>query len=215
MPDANPAGLVEALIGGARQAGHRMVLHSGWSKLHEVGRDGRLGDDVLVVEDVPHAWLFPRMAAVVHHGGAGTAALRAGTPAAVSPLFADQFFWGPPSRFLLGPAKSLRLAQALPDRPRKLTDVRLAAALKMLTPDHRAAAQRIAQALACEKVRRPNPRAAARPDRASRPAQCASGQVLDHGGPSRRARRPVPVRAERVRPVRSPQPPAAPHLPHG
>lgn len=44
----------------------------------------------------PHAWLFPRMAALVHHGGAGTTAagLRAGVPALVIPQYADQFFWG-------------------------------------------------------------------------------------------------------------------------
>ena len=47
------------------------------------------------VGDVPHSWLFPRMAAVVHHGGAGTtgAALRAGRPSLIIPLTADQAFW--------------------------------------------------------------------------------------------------------------------------
>ncbi|GAA3955149.1 glycosyltransferase [Actinomadura viridis] len=53
-------------------------------------------DDVLAVRDVPHAWLFPRMAAVVHHGGAGTTAagLRAGVPTVVCPFFGDQPYWG-------------------------------------------------------------------------------------------------------------------------
>jgi len=37
MPDADPAGLVAALVGGARRAGHRMVLHSGWSRLRATG----------------------------------------------------------------------------------------------------------------------------------------------------------------------------------
>jgi sterol 3beta-glucosyltransferase len=47
------------------------------------------------VGDAPHAWLFPKMAAVVHHGGAGTtgAALRAGRPSVIVPLTADQSFW--------------------------------------------------------------------------------------------------------------------------
>jgi len=50
----------------------------------------------LLTENVPHAWLFPRMAGLVHHGGAGTtaAALRAGVPSLVTPLAVDQFFWG-------------------------------------------------------------------------------------------------------------------------
>jgi sterol 3beta-glucosyltransferase len=45
---------------------------------------------------VPHSWLFPRMSAVVHHGGAGTTAagLRAGVPGIVCPFFGDQSFWG-------------------------------------------------------------------------------------------------------------------------
>ncbi|MEU8344638.1 glycosyltransferase [Spirillospora sp. NPDC048832] len=53
-------------------------------------------EDVLAVRDVPHAWLFPRMAAVVHHGGAGTTAagLRAGVPTVVCPFFGDQPYWG-------------------------------------------------------------------------------------------------------------------------
>jgi sterol 3beta-glucosyltransferase len=143
MPDAQPAALVQALIVGARRAGQRMVLHSGWSRLREHG--GLLGDDVLVVDDVPHAWLFPRMAAVVHHGGAGTtaAALRAGTPAVIIPLFADQFFWARQVA-ALG-------AAAAPIARERLTDTRLADALAVaLLPDSRAAAREIARALTRE-----------------------------------------------------------------
>ena len=52
-------------------------------------------DEVLVVDQVPHDWLFPRMAAVVHHGGAGTThtGLWAGVPTVVVPFFTDQPFW--------------------------------------------------------------------------------------------------------------------------
>ncbi|MBO2452893.1 glycosyltransferase family 1 protein [Actinomadura barringtoniae] len=51
---------------------------------------------VFAVRDVPHSWLFPRMAAVVHHGGAGTTAagLRAGVPSVITPFFGDQPYWG-------------------------------------------------------------------------------------------------------------------------
>jgi sterol 3beta-glucosyltransferase len=54
-----------------------------------------LPPDAHLVRDIPHSWLFPRVAAVVHHGGAGTtgAALRAGRPNVVVPLTADQAFW--------------------------------------------------------------------------------------------------------------------------
>ncbi|RSN16793.1 glycosyl transferase [Streptomyces sp. WAC 05977] len=71
--------------------------------LRRAGLRGLLGtdaaaedDDQLTIGDVPHAWLFPRTAAVVHHGGAGTtaAALRAGVPSLICPVFSDQPYWG-------------------------------------------------------------------------------------------------------------------------
>jgi UDP:flavonoid glycosyltransferase YjiC (YdhE family) len=51
-----------------RQAGVRAVVQTGWADVDLAG------DDILAVGDVPHDWLFPRVAAVVHHGGAGTTA---------------------------------------------------------------------------------------------------------------------------------------------
>lgn len=54
------------------------------------------GDDVLTIGETPHEWLFPRMAAVTHHCGAGTtaAALRAGVPSIALPgPMGDQPFW--------------------------------------------------------------------------------------------------------------------------
>lgn len=61
------------------QAGQRGILSTGWGALSHAD----LPDYVSVIESIPHAWLFPRMIAVVHHGGAGTtgAGLRAGIPA--------------------------------------------------------------------------------------------------------------------------------------
>ena len=55
-----------------------------------------LPDAVHAIDDVPHNWLFPRLTAVVTHGGAGTtaAALHAGLPPVVVPFFGDQRFWG-------------------------------------------------------------------------------------------------------------------------
>ncbi|NJM23628.1 MAG: glycosyltransferase family 1 protein, partial [Richelia sp. SM1_7_0] len=55
-----------------------------------------LPNTVFMVDSIPHSWLFPRMAAIVHHGGAGTtaAALRAGVPSILIPFFGDQPFWG-------------------------------------------------------------------------------------------------------------------------
>lgn len=74
------------------RAGQRGLLLTGWGGLSQTD----LPDSVYKVDSVPHDWLFPRMAAVVHHGGAGTTAagLRAGTPSLLIPFFGDQFFWG-------------------------------------------------------------------------------------------------------------------------
>ena len=55
-----------------------------------------VSDRLYSVAAVPHAWLFPQTAGVVHHGGAGTTAagLRAGVPSLLVPFMADQPFWG-------------------------------------------------------------------------------------------------------------------------
>jgi sterol 3beta-glucosyltransferase len=73
-------------------SGQRGVLLSGWAGL---GTGRPLPESVFRAESLPHSWLFPRMAAVVHHGGAGTtgAALRSGVPSILIPLAADQPSW--------------------------------------------------------------------------------------------------------------------------
>ncbi|MEV6492956.1 glycosyltransferase [Actinoplanes sp. NPDC051633] len=81
--------LHDVVAAAVRQAGVRAVVQSGWAGL------GPAGDDILLVGDLPHDWLFPRTAAVVHHAGAGTtgAGLRAGVPAVPVPVLVDQPFW--------------------------------------------------------------------------------------------------------------------------
>jgi sterol 3beta-glucosyltransferase len=74
-----------------RQSGQRGVIATGWGGPSQ----SDLPDEVFVVKSVPHDWLFPQMAAVVHHGGAGTtgAGLRAGVPSIIIPFSKDQPFW--------------------------------------------------------------------------------------------------------------------------
>lgn len=74
------------------KSGQRAVLVSGWGGL----KAADLPESVFMAESVPHDWLFTRVAAVVHHGGAGTTAagLRAGKPSIICPFIADQPFWG-------------------------------------------------------------------------------------------------------------------------
>lgn len=74
------------------KAGQRGVLVSGWGGL----KASDLPENVYMAQSVPHDWLFPQVAAVVHHGGAGTTAagLRAGKPTIICHFMADQPFWG-------------------------------------------------------------------------------------------------------------------------
>lgn len=123
-----------------RNAGVRAVVQSGWAGLDCDG------PDILTVGDVPHEWLFPRMAAVVHHAGAGTtaAALRAGVPVVPVPGIMDQPFWA--KRLVeLGVAPgSIRRTHLDADR---LTD-RVTTALA--DDSYRFRAQEISQQLATE-----------------------------------------------------------------
>ena len=91
-PFPRPEAATDLVVRALACAGQRGVLVAGGSGLPT----GRLTDDVFSVDFVPHGWLFPQVCAAVHHGGAGVtgAALRAGLPSVVVPVFADQPFWG-------------------------------------------------------------------------------------------------------------------------
>jgi UDP:flavonoid glycosyltransferase YjiC (YdhE family) len=89
--DPDPAATTSALVDAVRDAGLRGVLLRPPEALAGVD----LGDDVIAVQRVAHDWLFPRCAAIVHHGAAGTTAtaLRSGVPSVVVPHNTDQFTW--------------------------------------------------------------------------------------------------------------------------
>jgi UDP:flavonoid glycosyltransferase YjiC (YdhE family) len=76
---------------GAR-AGIRMVIQAGWTGLRH---SGAFSPTCLFAGAMPHGSLLPRVAAVVHHGGAGTTAsvARAGRPQLILPYLLDQFYW--------------------------------------------------------------------------------------------------------------------------
>ncbi len=86
-----PEDVARVAIGAIRGLGHRVVVGRGWADLGLI--DDR--DDCFDVGEVNHQALFPRVAAVVHHGGAGTTATaaRAGAPQVVVPQIADQPYW--------------------------------------------------------------------------------------------------------------------------
>lgn len=94
LSDASTAAQTTELVVKALQlAGQRGVLATGQNGMI---RPARLPEGIFMLESAPHAWLFSRMAAVIHHGGAGTTAagFRAGVPQVVIPHSNDQFAWG-------------------------------------------------------------------------------------------------------------------------
>ncbi|WP_030759550.1 glycosyltransferase [Streptomyces griseus] len=166
VPD--PGKVSREIVTALRAAKARGIVQRGWAGLDaggagaggrgagnaggfgDAGRFGDAGvtggDDVLVVDEVPHSLLFPRTAAVVHHAGAGTtgAVLRAGVPSVPVPVQFDAAFWA--SRLTaLGTAPG-----AVPLR--RLTAGTLAGALRRATGDdsHRERARALADRLARE-----------------------------------------------------------------
>ncbi|KAH8688353.1 hypothetical protein BGZ61DRAFT_533137 [Ilyonectria robusta] len=89
----DPKAYTEIILESCRRAGVRVIISRGWSKL---GGNSPNTDDVFYLGDCPHEWLFKRVSAVVHHGGAGTTAcgLSNARPTIIVPFFGDQPFWG-------------------------------------------------------------------------------------------------------------------------
>ena len=125
MPIANPGETTQLILQALKESGQRAILHKGWGNLGE----GTLQDSVLLIDYAPYEWLFPRMAAVIHHGGSGTTAagLRAGVPSLIVPFLFDQFYWSKRvSELGVGP-------QAIPFR--QLTSRRLANQIRRAVED--------------------------------------------------------------------------------
>jgi sterol 3beta-glucosyltransferase len=83
----------ELVIDVLKRSGQRGILATGWNGLSNIDN---IPEGIFILESAPHSWLFPRMAAVIHHGGAGTTAagLRTGVPSIIIPHSNDQFAWG-------------------------------------------------------------------------------------------------------------------------
>jgi sterol 3beta-glucosyltransferase len=125
MTGFDPNQTTRIVLEAVRQTGVRAVIGTGYGGITQTD----MPDNVYVLSGAPHSWLFPHMAAVVHHGGAGTTAagLRAGVPSVIVPFIADQPFWG-----------NLLARQGVAPRPlprAKLTAEKLASALKTVTND--------------------------------------------------------------------------------
>jgi UDP:flavonoid glycosyltransferase YjiC (YdhE family) len=141
MPIKDPSRVTGTIVEAIRLSGQRAVVHAGWA-----GLDARATPDIFPITYAPYAWLFPRMAAVVHHGGSGTSgfAFRSGAPSLVVPFAFDQFYWGRRAAQLgVGP-------QALPYR--ELNAERLAVAIREAVSNDamRARAAEIGRAIQAE-----------------------------------------------------------------
>ena len=92
MAGKDPARKAEIAVEALKKSGQRGLIATGWGGLNVED----LPDTIFKLDAAPHDWLFPQVAAVVHHGGAGTTAagLRAGRPTVICPFMGDQPFWG-------------------------------------------------------------------------------------------------------------------------
>ena len=125
MTGRQPELMAEIVLAALAKSGQRGILLTGWGGIGNAD----LPESVFKLDAIPHDWLFPKMAAIVHHGGAGTtaASLRAGAPTIVVPFTADQPFWG---------HRVMQLGVGPKPIPRKtLTVDRLAAAIKTAVGD--------------------------------------------------------------------------------
>lgn len=90
------AHLTKIVLDAIKFSGQRAIIAKGWGGI-EIGLGNQQMDKkIFMIDHVPHEWLFPKMSAIIHHGGAGTtaAALRAGVPSIIVPFSGDQPFWG-------------------------------------------------------------------------------------------------------------------------
>ena len=92
MVNRKPEETTDLVLQALTRTGQRGVLSSGWGGL----KKDELPETVFMIGSIPFSWLFPQMAAVVHHGGAGTTSmgLWGGIPSIVTPFMGDQPFWG-------------------------------------------------------------------------------------------------------------------------
>ncbi|SPQ18621.1 46dc12d5-0840-4724-9e0b-fcc351d440a4 [Thermothielavioides terrestris] len=140
----DPHALTRTVFGAVVKAGVRAIVSQGWGGIG--GDPEGIPEGVLMLGNCPHDWLFKRVSAVVHHGGAGTTAagILAGRPTVVVPFFGDQIFWGSMvARAGVGPA---------PIPYKRLTAEGLARAIEhALLPETLARARELGDKIKAEK----------------------------------------------------------------
>lgn len=140
----DPDRFTQMIFKATEMAGVRALVNKGWGGLGGEGKD--MPKHILMLGNTPHDWLFPRVKAVVHHGGAGTTAigLKLGKPTMIVPFFGDQPFWGA----MVAEAKA-GAEECIPYK--KLNAERLAEGIKQcLTEEAQENVQRIADSISKE-----------------------------------------------------------------
>jgi UDP:flavonoid glycosyltransferase YjiC (YdhE family) len=133
QPVRNPEHVLAVHAEAAGRLGLRLVVQCGWAGFEARRLPARIDRRRVFFSDyLPHDWLFPRAAALIHHGGVGTTAraLRQGLPMLVEPYGNDQFH---------NAYRILALGVGAAAHPHKLTSEGLCRLLdeKVLTPDAR------------------------------------------------------------------------------
>ncbi|KAE8334729.1 hypothetical protein BDV24DRAFT_172028 [Aspergillus arachidicola] len=139
----DPERLTKILFEAVHQTGQRALISKGWGKIGS-GVD-HVPDNIFLVGNCPHDWLFRHVSCVVHHGGAGTTAagLLLSRPTVIVPFFGDQPFWG----HIVAQAG----AGPMPVPYKRLTPDRLAAAIfQALEPQTREHAEEIGRNMRLE-----------------------------------------------------------------
>jgi hypothetical protein len=136
----DPERFTKMIFEAVKMAGVRALVSKGWGGL---GGNDIAPDNIFMLDNTPHDWLFPRVSAVVHHGGAGTTAigLKCAKPTMIVPFFGDQPFWGA----MVAKAKA-GAHECIPYK--KLTAEKLAEGIKQcLTEEARKNVQEIADSI--------------------------------------------------------------------
>lgn len=138
----DPNSFTQMIFDAVKMAGVRALVSKGWGGL---GGDDT-PENIFMLENTPHDWLFPRCSAVVHHGGAGTCAigLKCAKPTMIVPFFGDQPFWGN-----MIASKKAGAHESIPYK--KLTTEKLAEGIKQcLTDEARENIQKLADSISHE-----------------------------------------------------------------
>ncbi|KAE9962689.1 hypothetical protein BLS_010125, partial [Venturia inaequalis] len=140
----DPNKFTQLIFEAVRLAGVRALVSKGWGGFG--GGEIEIPTNIFMLENTPHDWLFPQVAAAVHHGGAGTTAigLKCAVPTMIVPFFGDQPFWGE----MVSKARAGAF-ECIPYK--KLTAEKLAEGIKQcLTDEAKENVTKIAQSIANE-----------------------------------------------------------------